>query len=409
VEAKGNRIRAWINDIPVADVEDSTYASGRIGLAAIVNPYSETCHFSSLRVEGTPKKAQWSGLQPPKPHWITPCPEPDPTSYQSYASLIKSNSGNVTLYLTFGNPNACETKRAVYVRSSDRGRSWGKAEPATLQQGFGGPFVRRDGTWVCVFANHPIYKQSPLYSYESADEGRSWTGPNILQIEGGWPKEWKIGGGWRPVRMHDGALVMPIMSTLADEPKSPSLVPFWAALALRSEDDGHTWSTPVLCDSNHLKPGQPLTPTMGGGLVHAARYFEVAMAEAENDVVIGIGRPERDPYMWNLRSNDGGRTWEPGALGHFPGYCPSLTRTASGALVANTRFPYFAAHLSRNNGRTWEQPVIVDYCSWSNQQAVEIEPDVVLVTYMGEINALGKADSRIARIRVTSNGLVLDH
>ena len=60
-----------------------------------------------------------------------------------------------------------------------------------------------------------------------------------------------------------------------------------------SDDDGHTWSTPVLCDSNHLKPDQPLTPEMGGGLVHAARYFEVALAEADDDVLIGIGRPER--------------------------------------------------------------------------------------------------------------------
>ncbi len=78
-------------------------------------------------------------------------------------------------------------------------------------------------------------------------------------------------------------------------------------------------------------------------------------------------------------------------------------------MVATTRFPYFAAHLSRDGGRTWEPPVIVDYCSWANQQAVEIEPDVVLVTYMGEMTHPGKADSRIARIRVTDDGLVLDH
>ena len=31
VEAVGPHLRAWINDIPVADVRDHTYASGRIG------------------------------------------------------------------------------------------------------------------------------------------------------------------------------------------------------------------------------------------------------------------------------------------------------------------------------------------------------------------------------------------
>ncbi|MDP6449388.1 MAG: exo-alpha-sialidase [Lentisphaeria bacterium] len=410
VEATGSRLRAWINDIPVADVEDSTFASGRLGLTALVNPYEENCHFSSLQVEGTEEEATpWPGLQKPEPHWITPCPEPEPETYQSYASLIKSNSGDVTLYLSFGNPNSCETRRGAYIRSTDAGRTWGKQEPATLQQGLGAPFVRLDGTWVCVFPNHPIHKESLLYCYESADEGRSWTGPAPLKIEGGWPAEWRPVGGWRPVRMHDGAIVLPILSGLVDEPKSPSLVPFHAAITLRSEDDGHTWSAPVLCDRQHLKPGEPVTTEMGGGLVHAARYFEVAIAEADDDVLIGIGRPERDPYMWNIRSNDGGRTWEPGALGHFPGYCPALTRTASGAIVATTRFPHFAARLSRDGGRTWEPPVIVDYCGWANQQAVEIEPDVVLVTYMGEITHPGKADSRIARIRVTDDGLVLDH
>ena len=133
------------------------------------------------------------------------------------------------------------------------------------------------------------------------------------------------------------------------------------------------------------------------------------MDEAGPGTLVGIGRPDRDPYMWQLRSPDGGRTWEPAAIGHFPGFCPSLTRTASGALVATTRYPHFAAHLSRDNGRTWEPPVIVDYAIWANQQAVEIEPDVVLVTYMGHIMEPGQADSRIARLRVTGAGLALDH
>ena len=54
-------------------------------------------------------------------------------------------------------------------------------------------------------------------------------------------------------------------------------------------------------------------------------------------------------------------------------------------------------------------PVIVDYCGWANQQALEVEPDVVLVSYMGEISTHGQADSRIARLRVTDRGLELDH
>ena len=51
----------------------------------------------------------------------------------------------------------------------------------------------------------------------------------------------------------------------------------------------------------------------------------------------------------------------------------------------------------------------MDYAIWGNQHAVEIEPDVVLVTYMGHIMQHGQADSRIARLRVTEEGLTLDN
>ncbi len=200
---------------------------------------------------------------------------------------------------------------------------------------------------MCIFPNKPG-TDAQLYCFMTHDEGRTWKPLQALKIKGkGWPKEWRLDG--------------------------------------------------------------PVRPVIGGGLVHAARYYELGIDEVRPNKLLGIDRPERDPYMWQIESNDGGRTWEPAALGHFPGYCPSLTATKSGAIVATTRFPYFAAHLSRDGGRTWEPPVSVDYCIWANQEAIEVEPDVVLVTYMGEIVEPGKADSRIARLRVTGQGLVLDH
>ena len=357
-----------------------------------------------MLIEGEARAAPpWSGLQSPAPHWITPCLETDPTTYQSYANIIKSAPGRAALYLTFGNPNASETKRAVVIRSRDGGRTWGDPEPAALDRGFGGPFVRRDGTWVCLHANRDG-SGPPLFAYQSDDEGQTWRGPETLQIADGWPPQWRPAVTWRVVRMRDGSLVAPVIVTPTDEPAAPTQCPFRAAVVIRSEDDGHTWSAPALCDADARELHQP--PSM---LRYAARYYEIAMDEAEPGVLVGIGRPDRDPYMWQLRSEDGGRTWTPAAIGHFPGFCPSLTRTAGGALVATTRYPHFAAHLSRDGGRTWSPPVIIDYAIWANQQAVEIEPDVVLLTYMGHIMDRGQADSRIARLRVTGAGLVLDH
>ena len=201
---------AWINDIPVADLKDDTYASGRVGLAGIVNPYVTTPHFAGLEIDGTPAPvADWPGLEEPTPHWITPCPEADPNCCQSYANLIQAKSGEVTLYLTYGEPNWCETLRAVFVRSADAGKTWDPPQACTLDKGLGAPFVRDDGTWVCVHANHSLFKW-PLYAYESQDDGRTWRLPKALEIQGGWPEAWKAGGAWRPVRMRDGALVLPV-------------------------------------------------------------------------------------------------------------------------------------------------------------------------------------------------------
>jgi hypothetical protein len=415
VEVKGSRLRAWIEGRLVADVEDSTYEVGRLGLCSIVTATFDGANFARLEVQGTPVRGpEWHGLETQRPHWITPCPETDPNVPQSFGNLIQSKSGGVALGIIFGNPNNGEVRRGVIVRSTDGGRTWSPPEAPMLQPrgGEGGyvlggraNFVRQDGTWVCVFVKDNKIK-GYLYSYESPDEGRTWIGPRPLNIQGEWPEHWVPVETWRVVRMHDGVLVLPVIAGFNEFGKGDYL--FRTSFTLRSEDDGLTWSQPVWCDSQNSFPKQSIEINTPGHRF-AAIIVEVAVAEVTDNVLLGIGRPLRDPYMWQIQSNDGGRTWEPAAIGPFPGYCPSLTRTASGALVATTRFPHFAAHLSRDNGRTWDLPVIVDYAMWANQEAIEVEPDVVLVSYMGDILGPGKADSRIARLRVTPEGLRLDH
>jgi len=408
VEAQGPHLRAWVNDIPVVDVVDDSYAAGPIGLGSIASPFRENAHFADLQITGTSTPTQdWPGLSTCDPYWITPCQQTDPTTYQSYARMFNCGNGKALLNLTFGNPNSGETRYSCYIRSDDAGRTWKAPEPCTLQQGLGAPFVRRDGTWVFIYTDEPNVTSpvpnAKVYCYTSNNEGHSWNVPEPLQIDGDFGP-WKVEYAFPPIRMRDGALVLPIMIKLEGE-QPPTCIPFLAAMVLRSEDDGHTWSKPVLCDCNP-STGTPLTPDEVG---LAARYFELGMDEVDDDVLIGIGRPERDPYMWQIQSNDGGRTWLPGALGHFPGYCPTMTRTESGVLVATTRYPYFAAHISRNHGRTWEPPIIVDYAQWAGQWAFEVEPNIVLVSYMGHIQEPGKADCRIVRLKVTESGLELDH
>ena len=132
-----------------------------------------------MAVEGTAAgPSPWPGLAEPGPHWITPCRQVDSQTYQSYPSIIRSKSGALTAAIPFGNPNAGEVRRTVWVRSPDGGRSWSEAEPAALQQGFATSFVRQDGTWVCVNVKYEETSlEKAFYTYESPDEGHTWQGP----------------------------------------------------------------------------------------------------------------------------------------------------------------------------------------------------------------------------------------
>ncbi|MFA6110010.1 MAG: sialidase family protein, partial [Candidatus Latescibacterota bacterium] len=193
LECRGSRIRAWIEGRLAFDVVDLTLAAGRVGLMAEVTAVNDSAHFADLEVEGAPFGAS-AGFEPspPAPHWITPCPTVDPEAYQSYPTLIQGDSGHLALQIPFGNPNAGQVSRAVVVRSEDGGRAWSTPEPATLPQGFGAPFARRDGTWVCVHGRDQVPVDQAIYAVESADQGRTWTEPRSLTVRGPWPPAFSL-------------------------------------------------------------------------------------------------------------------------------------------------------------------------------------------------------------------------
>ena len=136
------------------------------------------------------------------------------------------------------------------------------------------------------------------------------------------------------MRLKNGTLLLPLYCQTADP---LDLHKVSTNFVLRSTDDGKTWSAPVRCDRNN---GSDLQQWF------CSRDFsEIGLAEVTDNRILGFGRPGPWPYMWQVQSNDGGQTWEPAAFGAFPGYCITLTRTVSGALVATHRFPYLTANV----------------------------------------------------------------
>jgi hypothetical protein len=401
VEASGPRIRAWVEGRLIADLEDSTYSSGRVGLmglitakepdAAFRGPGSSGqngCGFAPGGIED-PATALDYALSPSGSRHLSELSKPDP-----------KQSGILTASIPFGNPNRGEIRGSVWVRSSDDGRTWSELARPALAEGFGAAFVRHNGAWVTVHCKSDGPPQQALYTFESNDEGKSWSGAKPFRLMGEWPKELTAPfyTSGQVLRLRNGVLLLSIYAQVVDFPHTEKASTNYI---FRSTDDGDTWSAPIRCDRNNSTDQKQ-------GWFSPGNFSEVGLAEAAADVVVGLGRPGSSPLMWQLQSNDGGLHWEPAAFAPFPGYCISLTRTASGALIAITRFPYLAAHVSWDGGKNWDDGTILDYPLWANHKAVEVAPDVVLVIYMGHIVEKGQADDRVLRLRVTKSGLRLD-
>ena len=120
-----------------------------------------------------------------------------------------------------------------------------------------------------------------------------------------------------------------------------------------------------------------------------------------NKVTVLI-RPVYSPYMWQCWSYDNGATWDAAVRATFPGYAQSMVRTKSGAILCAHRYPHHSVNISYDDGLHWDAGTVIDFPAWAMGCMIEVEPDVVLCTYM---NAQRSQPLLAQLIQVTPKGI----
>jgi hypothetical protein len=168
------------------------------------------------------------------------------------------------------------------------------------------------------------------------------------------------------------------------------------AFAIRSTDRGRHWSGPIEVDRPSWT-GQPR------GTIAGSLDLTEATGVAVGNRITAVVRPVYSPYMWQLWSDDAGANWDAAARTTFPGYAQSMARTRAGVIAVAHRFPQYSINLSRDAGLNWDEGTVIDYPAWAMGCLVEVEPNVLLATYM---NWEHKSQPLLAQlIRITPEGI----
>jgi hypothetical protein len=378
VKCQGDQIQVSLDDAPVLTATDKALASGRIGLGTNQGRVA----FRNLKITGTPVADAPPLANEPFPYQVISRGEAA-GPYQAFPDACRLPNGDLmcVFYAGYGHvslPNDTWPRggRICAVHSSDEGRTW--SQPTVL---FDGPqddrdphiAATRDGTLWCSFFQYRKVDNKTEFDtclVSSRDGGKTWdTEPRVLARD-----RWAVSA---PVRqLADGTLVLGVYT--ADDTSAHGAV-------LRSTDAGKTWSEPIAID-----------PKSGVRL------------DAETDVIqltdgrlLAALRGDR-VHMHYATSADLGLTWSKVKDIGFLGHCPHLMRLSTGEILLTHRLPDTSLHVSRDEGRSWQGPHVIDEVIGAYASTVELKDHTVLVVYYeeGDVSAI-----RAVRIRVTPQGI----
>lgn len=387
--ADGPRIRVWVDGRNALDVSDTSYEGGCVGLAGY-----GWYMFRNVRV---------SGEKVAPPAWK------DRAEIPSHSFTVGLSSENMPSGCVAPNGDVLLAGGNKLVRSTDKGRTWGKPEDLPDKLGtvtdYGNSMFRTPTGRLIVMLYRPqadVKKSVPeILIAESADNGRTWTDPVPSHVAPNWPAQPKNLGVYGPiVATQDGTLLRFLLGGVKEDNDTFTDVRTWSsfhckAFVIRSTDGGKSWSAPIEID----RPSWCDTPR--GKIPGSLDLTEPTGVAIGNRVTVLV-RPVYSPMMWQCGSNDAGATWDAAVRATFPGYAQSMVRTQSGVILCAHRYPSYSVNISRDDGLNWDDGTVIDYPAWAMGCMVEVEPDVVLATYM---NAERGQPLLAQLIRVTPEGI----
>ena len=352
VLAEGDRIQVLVDGQRVLEARDGTYRAGRAGLMAR-GPVK--MRRFSLRGRRGRLDTPWSASGEEYPRYFHPYPDPGKVygDNQTYPGVCRTAEGDLLVWMSVnGDPHGFND--FLLVRSRDEGRNWG--EPVLVSK-------LSDGGRPGFFFGHKDGRLSCLYTYEwnsgvagpkvahSEDGGRTWTPARPLEVSGkplqAAAREGKIGPYSPVTRYSDGTLLQFYyhVQTVAGGSVKSNAERRDRSLAIRSTDDGRTWTGPYYLDPENFDSNECMGVECGDGSI------------------VAFARTLRSPFMWMSRSRDKGLTWSRQVPSDCTGECPQLLRHSSGVLIMGSRGSGIFMKTSVDEGLSWSRETRISLCS----------------------------------------------
>jgi hypothetical protein len=396
-----DEIHVLIDKIGVFNVSGLKSRAGLVGLAQFNYGSEYRSCIANVNVDGTAEAAEcWNEAVEQKTNWFYPCINDIMPGQSSPGPLLKDQYGRLLLYFSVTKRDAdlAGARKQYLTCSEDGGKSWTKPEETIGLSGT--PDIFSDGRLRAIG-----YQDSHIFIQDTPDEGVTWSEPvkkQKIQKPVGLDTFFAPDLMGRSLLKHSsGSLILFFCgkhsSTLGSAEGSSILT--WGSTHVQvfstySSDNGDTWSPLINLDGTADHEGNLVNGNMD--------LTEVCAIEKGDGVITGFIRPIYSPWMWEIRSDDGGKTWQPLVRGPFPGYATSnLLRTHSGALVFGSRMPGLTLHASLDDGLTWDQGTIIDSGMWAMGSMIEVVPDLVLYCYMDSFGS----NMRAQFFKVTDHGL----